>query len=61
MDITMRCRAVSGAAEARVNDEESLEVGWFPVDALPELQDFAIFRIKHALTEGPAWFQPTMR
>jgi hypothetical protein len=44
-----------------VNDEESLEVGWFPVDALPELQDFAIFRIKHALTEGPAWFQPTMR
>jgi 8-oxo-dGTP pyrophosphatase MutT (NUDIX family) len=59
MDITMRCRAVSGAAEARVNDEESLEVGWFPVDALPELQDFAIFRIKHALSEGPAWFEPT--
>jgi hypothetical protein len=33
-------------------------VGWFPVDALPELQDFAIFRIKHALSEGPAWFEP---
>ncbi|MFJ8074216.1 NUDIX hydrolase [Streptomyces sp. NPDC096176] len=60
MDITMRCRAVSGASEARVNDEESLEVGWFPVDALPELKEFAIFRIKQALMEGPAWFQPTI-
>lgn len=59
MDITLRCRAVGNPAEARVNDDESLEVGWFDVDALPELQDFAIFRIKHALTEGPAWFQPT--
>ncbi|MFF3290475.1 NUDIX domain-containing protein [Streptomyces sp. NPDC003023] len=59
MDITMRCRAVAGAAEARVNDDESLEVGWFTIDSLPELQDFATFRIKHALTEGPAWFQPT--
>ncbi|MCQ6554679.1 NUDIX domain-containing protein [Streptomyces sp. C10-9-1] len=57
MDITLRCRAVGG--RARVNDEESLEVGWFPVDALPELQEYALFRIKHALTEGPAWFQPT--
>ncbi|MEU3048391.1 MULTISPECIES: NUDIX domain-containing protein [unclassified Streptomyces] len=57
MDITLRCRAVGG--QARVNDEESLEVGWFPVDALPELQEYALFRIKHALTEGPAWFQPT--
>ncbi|WP_432123982.1 NUDIX hydrolase [Streptomyces sp. C10-9-1] len=57
MDITLRCRAVGG--RARVNDEESLEVGWFPVDALPELQEYALFRIKHALTDGPAWFQPT--
>ncbi|MGI5400688.1 NUDIX hydrolase [Streptomyces sp. CA-135486] len=57
MDITFRCRAVGG--EARVNDDESLEVGWFPADALPELKEFALFRIKQALTEGPAWFQPT--
>jgi 8-oxo-dGTP pyrophosphatase MutT (NUDIX family) len=28
------CRAVGG--EARVNDDESLEVGWFDMDALPE-------------------------
>ncbi|MFE7778954.1 NUDIX domain-containing protein [Streptomyces sp. NPDC057445] len=54
MDICVRCRAVGG--EARVNDEESLEVGWFSVDALPELQEFALFRIKQALTDGPTWF-----
>jgi 8-oxo-dGTP pyrophosphatase MutT (NUDIX family) len=56
MDITVRCRAVGG--EARVNDEESLEVGWFPLDALPELEDFALARIKQALGDGPAWFEP---
>ncbi|QLJ01908.1 NUDIX domain-containing protein [Streptomyces sp. NEAU-sy36] len=56
MDITFRCKAVGG--EARVNDDESLEVGWFAVDALPDLPDFALFRIKQALTEGPAWFAP---
>ncbi len=57
MDIAFRCRAVGG--EARVNDDESLEVGWFGTDALPPLKEFAHFRIKQALTEGPAWFQPT--
>ncbi|MFF6910439.1 NUDIX domain-containing protein [Streptomyces sp. NPDC012389] len=57
LDITFRCRATGG--EARVNDDESLEVGWFPLDGLPPLPEFALFRIKQALTEGPAWFQPT--
>ncbi|MFJ7998268.1 NUDIX hydrolase [Streptomyces sp. NPDC096310] len=56
MDIAFRCRAVGG--EARVNDDESLEVGWFPVDALPELADFALFRIKQALGDEPTWFAP---
>ncbi|GAA2251120.1 NUDIX hydrolase [Streptomyces ruber] len=56
MDITFRCRAVGG--EARVNDDESLEVGWFAVDALPQLNDFALLRIKQALSDGPAWFTP---
>ncbi|MFJ8942559.1 NUDIX hydrolase [Streptomyces sp. NPDC102395] len=54
MDITFRCRAVGG--EARVNDDESLEVGWFAVDALPELNQFALLRIKQALTDAPTWF-----
>ncbi|MFE3323743.1 NUDIX domain-containing protein [Streptomyces sp. NPDC059176] len=58
MDVCLRCRAVGG--EARVNDEESLAVGWFPVDALPELRDFALFRIKQALADGPTWFDPTL-
>jgi 8-oxo-dGTP pyrophosphatase MutT (NUDIX family) len=57
MDMCFRCRAVSG--EARVNDDESLEVGWFALDALPDLKEFALFRIKQALNEGPAWFEPT--
>ncbi|MFD3487292.1 NUDIX domain-containing protein [Streptomyces sp. NPDC058665] len=56
MDITMRCRATGG--EARVNDEESLEVAWFPVDALPELGELAKFRIKQALADEPTWFDP---
>ncbi|MEU3338180.1 NUDIX domain-containing protein [Streptomyces sp. NPDC006668] len=57
MDISVRCRAVGG--EARVNDDESLEVGWFEVDALPELNEFALHRIKQALSDAPTWFDPT--
>ncbi|MFS8199872.1 NUDIX hydrolase [Streptomyces sp. CWNU-52B] len=56
MDITIRCRAVGG--EARVNDDESLEVGWFAVDALPELDEHGMSRIKQALSDGPTWFDP---
>ncbi|MFI6334963.1 NUDIX hydrolase [Streptomyces sp. NPDC050535] len=57
MDITFRCRAVGG--EARVNDDESLDVGWFDVDALPELSEFCLLRIKQALSDEPTWFDPT--
>ncbi|MDQ0989194.1 NUDIX domain-containing protein [Streptomyces sp. V3I7] len=56
MDITFRCRAVGG--EAKVNDDESLDVGWFPVDALPDLDEFGTFRIKQAMSESPTWFEP---
>jgi 8-oxo-dGTP pyrophosphatase MutT (NUDIX family) len=55
VDITFLCRAVGG--EARVNDEESLEVGWFALDALPPLHPLAHRRIEAALTSGAqAWF-----
>ncbi|MEV6349232.1 NUDIX domain-containing protein [Actinoplanes sp. NPDC051851] len=55
MNTWFRCRAVGG--EARVNDSESLAVEWFPLDALPELNDFALHRIRTALDESaPAWF-----
>ncbi|WP_447035951.1 NUDIX hydrolase [Streptomyces sp. DSM 118878] len=56
MDITLRCRAVGG--EACVNDDESLDVAWFAVDALPDLHEFSLSRIKQALAEGPTWFEP---
>ncbi|NBM16984.1 NUDIX domain-containing protein [Streptomyces sp. GC420] len=59
MDISLRCRAMAG--EARVNDDESLEVGWFDLDALPELPEPALFRIKQAMsggTDAPTWFEP---
>ncbi|MEU0966086.1 NUDIX domain-containing protein [Streptomyces sp. NPDC005917] len=57
MDITFRCRAVGG--EARVNDDESLEVAWFDVDALPELNAFGVLRIKQAMSDAPTWFDAT--
>ena len=56
MDVTIRCRAVGG--EARVNDDESLEVGWFAPDALPDLNEFGLLRIKQAMCEEPTWFAP---
>lgn len=56
LDVTFRCRATGG--EARVNDDESLEVGWFPVDALPPLNEFGLLRIKQSLTDEPTWFEP---
>ncbi|WP_067496849.1 NUDIX domain-containing protein [Actinoplanes sp. TFC3] len=46
VDITFRCRATGG--QARVNDDESLEVGWFAVDALPPLSDRQRTRIEWA-------------
>lgn len=55
MDICFRAVAVGG--EARVNDEESLEVGWFTLDALPPLEEFAVQRIKQATGDGPTWFE----
>jgi 8-oxo-dGTP diphosphatase len=52
-----RCRVVDG--EARVNDEESVEVAWFPPDAMPEMNPFALLRIRTALDkDAPTWFAP---
>jgi ADP-ribose pyrophosphatase YjhB (NUDIX family) len=51
------CRAVEG--EPRVNDDESLEVAYFPLNALPELSAAHRTRIEHACAAGPPWFAPT--
>ena len=56
-DTALRCRYVSG--EARVNDDESVDVGWFEVDAVPELSPHQALCLKRALApDGDAWFEP---
>jgi 8-oxo-dGTP pyrophosphatase MutT (NUDIX family) len=47
LDVTFRCRFVSG--EARVNDDESVDVGWFGLDELPDLLDRHHEAIRDAL------------
>lgn len=56
LDIAFKCRYVSG--EARVNDDESLAVGWFATDELPELSAGHRATIELALApEQPAAYQ----
>jgi ADP-ribose pyrophosphatase YjhB (NUDIX family) len=56
-DTALRCRYVSG--DARVNDDESVDVGWFEVDAVPELSPHQALCLKRALApDGDAWFEP---
>jgi ADP-ribose pyrophosphatase YjhB (NUDIX family) len=50
-NLTYRLRYVSG--EARVSDDESTDVGWFRVGALPPLADRYLRRIGHALEDRP--------
>ncbi|RKE17697.1 NUDIX domain-containing protein [Streptomyces sp. TLI_171] len=55
LDIAFRCRPIGG--EARVNDEESLAVEWFPLDALPELSHNDAMLLEKALADAPSpWF-----
>ena len=55
VDITFRCRAIGG--EARVNDDESLAVGWFDPEDLPPINDLNRRRLERALTASvDAWF-----
>ena len=57
VDIAFRCRPVGG--EARVNDDESLSVGWFPLNSLPPIEPLTRRRIELALEPGQAaWFAP---
>ena len=49
--IVFVCRPVGG--EPRINDSESLEVRYFPVDALPELEPRIRQRIDDALRAEP--------
>lgn len=49
-----RCRAISGTPH--VADDESLEVRFFPLDALPEISAEHRARIQHALSDLPPFF-----
>jgi ADP-ribose pyrophosphatase YjhB (NUDIX family)/GNAT superfamily N-acetyltransferase len=57
IDLCFTARYVSG--EARVNDDESLEVGWFAIDALPsDLMERSQVRLERALAyDGAVWFE----
>lgn len=56
LDVCFLVRAVSG--EARVADEENLDVRWFSPDGLPaDLTESSRMRIEKALGDDPrAWF-----
>ncbi|MDG4822272.1 NUDIX domain-containing protein [Asanoa sp. WMMD1127] len=55
LNITFACRALT--ADATVNDDESLDVGWFPADDHPPLDEIATLRLARALAdETAAWF-----
>lgn len=57
LELAFRCRPVGGAA--RVNDDESLEVRWYRLSALPELDrgGRGLRLLDHALrSDGPATY-----
>jgi 8-oxo-dGTP pyrophosphatase MutT (NUDIX family) len=57
LDVVFLCRYVSGTA--RVNDDESLAVGWFRLDELPELMAGHLSSIHRALAPAEAaHFEP---
>lgn len=50
LDLCFLCRPLRG--EARVNDDESLEVAWFPQDDLPPLSPRELTYLTRARTPG---------
>lgn len=56
LDLCFTATHVSG--QARVNDDESLEVGWFALDDLPQLMERSRVRLERALAfRGRVWFE----
>ena len=50
-DLVFRCSWISG--EAAVGDDESVDVAWFPVDALPEMPEHLSSRVAVAVADRP--------
>ena len=51
LDLCFRCRPLRG--EPRVNDDESLDVRWWPLNDLPDLTDRERVSIENALSPDP--------
>ncbi|MFC8848173.1 NUDIX domain-containing protein [Micromonospora sp. NPDC057141] len=57
LNLGFHCRLLGGTA--RVNDDESEAVEWFPMDRLPPLDTHARVVVAHALGgESTAWYLP---
>ncbi|PPG36367.1 ADP-ribose pyrophosphatase [Pseudoclavibacter sp. RFBG4] len=50
-DLVFRCSWVAG--DAAVGDDESVDVAWFPVDALPEMPEHLASRVAVAVADQP--------
>jgi 8-oxo-dGTP pyrophosphatase MutT (NUDIX family) len=57
LSLTFRCRAVGGTAQ--VGDDESIDVGWFHLNELPDLPDHHLERLHLAAqaNDGSARFR----
>ncbi len=55
LDLCFRCRPLHG--EPRVNDDESLDVAWFPLTDLPALSPGEHQAIANAISPGPTVFE----
>ncbi|MFE3071614.1 NUDIX domain-containing protein [Streptomyces sp. NPDC059247] len=58
-EVVFACRPADPGQEPRVRDDESAEVGWFPLDALPPMSE----RMREIIAivekdEPSAWFAP---
>lgn len=63
MDTTVRCSVVDDADDTpRVADDESVDVGWFPISQLPPMQPRFRLVIADAAAQAkhPAGFRPRM-
>jgi len=54
LNIGFRCRLIRG--QAKVNDDESVDVAWFDKDALPELEPHQARCLALALDDTAPWF-----
>ncbi|MED7950088.1 NUDIX domain-containing protein [Streptomyces sp. BE20] len=52
LELVFHCRPVDG--EARINDDETLAVGWFGLDELPPMEEKELGWIRHSLADRAA-------